>query len=468
MEDTASMLSEFGLKPYEARVYLAVVKLGLAAASQISKLARIRREEVYRTLPKLEKAGLVDRVLGKPIKVRALPVEEAVSILVERKREEASREISILTAKKEEFLKKFSTESLPTELEEEAPQFVLMAEKDSVSSRTASAIKAAKEEIAVVDSHENVMRFVLTFTDSLKEVKDRGVGVRILTEYPSDENLIPDLVNKWVPGNSFAIRYVDEIPSQYIIVDNREVMITTSSANTVSSSRCLWTDDVNLVGIILRDFKDQLQVSTDWRDYKFTPDEKMTRMLKTLKPRDHAILVYDSLDAKRNTLFNYINGALINDEAAVYVCSEETPDEIRTAMKQFGIEVEKHEDSGALEILDYTDVYIKGGKVEIDSIMDSWGKCYNDAMAKGFKGMKVTGEMSCFLEHQFVPELIEYEQALHTILDIPMTAICAYSAKTLEDSEDSINLYSELVKAHGKVLFAGKDNKLGKIEIRAS
>lgn len=45
-------------------------------------------------------------------------------------------------------------------------------------------------------------------------------------------------------------------------------------------------------------------------------------------------------------------------------------------------------------------------------------------------------------------------------------AICAYDASTLNKSKDPINLYTDLVKAHGTVLFAGIDNKLGKVAIR--
>jgi len=89
-----------------------------------------------------------------------------------------------------------------------------------------------------------------------------------------------------------------------------------------------------------------------------------------------------------------------------------------------------------------------------------------EAMENGFNGMRVTGEMACFIDHSLVEDLIEYEKALHTILDIPMTAVCAYNADSLAKVDKPIDVYSELVKAHGKVLFAGKDSTEGKIEIR--
>jgi len=47
-----------------------------------------------------------------------------------------------------------------------------------------------------------------------------------------------------------------------------------------------------------------------------------------------------------------------------------------------------------------------------------------------------------------------------------MIAIYAYSVRSLSETLDPINFYSELVKGHGTVLFTRPDNKLGRIEIR--
>jgi len=98
--------------------------------------------------------------------------------------------------------------------------------------------------------------------------------------------------------------------------------------------------------------------------------------------------------------------------------------------------------------------------------MDRWSKLHDEAVARGFKGLRVTGEMCCFLEHNLVEELVEYERSLHRVLELPMTAICAYNAKMLAKAKNPINLYTELVRAHAAVLFAGVDDELGKMEIR--
>jgi hypothetical protein len=136
-------------------------------------------------------------------------------------------------------------------------------------------------------------------------------------------------------------------------------------------------------------------------------------------------------------------------------------------MRSFGVNVEEYEKTGALDILHYTSVYIKDGKFDIPDVMNTWNNYYREAMAMGFKGLRVTGEMSCFIEHRLVRELLEYEQSLHTTLDIPMTAICAYNSQALGRIDNPIDVYSELVKAHGKILFAGSDTRNSeRMEIR--
>lgn len=467
-EDSARKLSEFGLTPYEAKVYLAAVRLGPTSASKISKHAQIRREEVYRTLPKLEKAGLIDRVLGRPVKIRAMPLKDALAILISRKEEQAKQEISSLYSKRDGILESIEAEVGTIEPEEEEYHFTLISEKDAVASRTAAMIENSTSSIDIVDSSANIVRFILNYADALNGTKDRGIRVRILTVCPDNEDTIPDALQKHIPANSFSLRYIETLPSRYVLFDRTQAIITTTPEGTLSDMKCLWTDDRSLVGLIERDFEEQFGKSNGWETYTLSPSEKMTRIVKHLSPRDHVILVYDSIEAKRNTLFNYLRYGLDNGEAAVYVCSEESPNEIRKAMQDFGIRVSEYEETGALGIMNYTDIYIRDGKFSVLDIMDKWEKYYTNALAEGFKGLRVTGEMSCFMTHSLVDELIEYEKALHTILDIPLTAICAYNSETLANIENPLDVYSELVKAHGKVLFASKDSTIGKVEMRST
>jgi len=144
-----------------------------------------------------------------------------------------------------------------------------------------------------------------------------------------------------------------------------------------------------------------------------------------------------------------------------YVAGEESPHQIRKAMRQFGIGVDGLEKRGALHVFDYKDWYIIEGSFNSSKTMKFWKQLYDESMAKGFKGLRVTGEMACFFKHRMVKELVEYEKHLHRVLEIPMTAICAYDSNVIAN-EGGVELCLDLIKAHSTVIFIGLESGIVK------
>jgi len=182
--------------------------------------------------------------------------------------------------------------------------------------------------------------------------------------------------------------------------------------------------------------------------------------VRRMKPKDHVIMFYSKPEDKHSVLFTYLKAGLDQGEAVAYIACEETPDEIKEAMNRFGINVEK---SGALHVIDYKDGYIIGGKFDGAKTMEFWKKLYDESVTKGFKGLRVIGETSCFFEHGLVEELVEYERSLHRVLDFPMTAICAYNTDLVVNGGKR-ELYLDLIKAHSTVIFAGPEGAVVKSE----
>ncbi|MGD0451356.1 MAG: helix-turn-helix domain-containing protein, partial [Candidatus Bathyarchaeia archaeon] len=86
-DESTDLLLGLGLTLNQARVYLAILKLEKTTVGQVAKFSRVRREDVYRLLPSLEKMGLVERLLGKPAEVRATPISDALSLLVSEEKD---------------------------------------------------------------------------------------------------------------------------------------------------------------------------------------------------------------------------------------------------------------------------------------------------------------------------------------------------------------------------------------------
>lgn len=180
--------------------------------------------------------------------------------------------------------------------------------------------------------------------------------------------------------------------------------------------------------------------------------------VKSMQVKDHAILFYSNRTDKREVLFTYLKAGLDAGEAAIYVASEESPDEIKRAMKDFGLNSEQYEKSRALRVVDYRDWYIIEGKFDISKVFALWEQSLKESFANGFKGLRVTGEMSCFFKHHMLNELVVYERALHRELETPMKAICAYDdGVVLRGAEEDsyLRIYLDLITAHGTILFVG-------------
>jgi hypothetical protein len=182
--------------------------------------------------------------------------------------------------------------------------------------------------------------------------------------------------------------------------------------------------------------------------------QEIVDFVKKLKATDHVIMFYSKPEDKREVLFSYLKAGLDQGEAAAYVATQESPDEIMDGMRRFGVDVDKLVKSGALRVLSYKDVYFKGGKFSVQETTKLLRTLSDEATAKGFKGLRVTGEMACFFEKRMIKELVEYENALHRTLELPLTAICAYDAEAVA-KEGKGELYLDLIKAHRSVIIMG-------------
>lgn len=229
----------------------------------------------------------------------------------------------------------------------------------------------------------------------MTEAAKKDVRIRMISEVPEYEDSIPRAIEEQTsPGISLDLRYSDLHSGHYMIVDHKEALMATTTAGNLAENPLLWTNSDSLVGVLQKDFENLWHNSISWKNIETTNvPEKVIRFMKQLTPTNHLIFVYDSPEAKYNVLFNYLKVGLDNGEAGVYVATDENPSKIREAMKRFGINVEKYEKTGALHIFGYEDIYIIDGNFSMTITMNLWNKL-NEALKRGFKGLRVTGEMA--------------------------------------------------------------------------
>lgn len=465
-DQNVEMLSSFGLSRKQAKVYLSLVSLGTATVGEISRHSKVRREEVYRILPKLEKMGLIEKTLTTPVRLRAISIESALSILIKNEEENVKKRVTELTTKKTEFLEHYRTSFKKTE-SSTGDQFSLTSDKMVTLNKIKTLIDNAQTEIEYCTSREKLLQFIRYFSESLNHAADRGVKIRFISNLPNEEDDLPSAINLLLTTKkSIFIRYTENLPNHFIIADNKEVLSATSTVGYLADNPMLWSNNAPHVMVYKKLFQELWNSSVETLSMNVMSGvDKLKHFVKQMKPAEHVMLLYETTRAKMKVLLNYLKVGLDNGEATVYVCSESSVEEITEAIGQFGVDVIRCQNSGALKVIDYTQHYIIDGMFNIETTTKLWEHYYDEAISKGFKGLRVTVEMACFFKHNLLKELVIYERLLHKKPAIPMIAIYAYRADQLMEKNNSVNVYSELVKTHGGVLFTWVDKELGRIAI---
>jgi sugar-specific transcriptional regulator TrmB len=67
LEDITHELTEYGLSLTEVEIYLALLRLKGGKASDVSQISKVPRTEVYRIAGKLQKMGLIEAALERPV-----------------------------------------------------------------------------------------------------------------------------------------------------------------------------------------------------------------------------------------------------------------------------------------------------------------------------------------------------------------------------------------------------------------
>jgi sugar-specific transcriptional regulator TrmB len=249
-EDTVLMLG-LGLSLNQARVYLAILKLEKTTVRHITKFSGVRREEIYRLLPALEKMGLIEKILGKPTEIRVTPIKDALTFLLEEEKKKSDERLSGLRG----TIKKLSLKDWKQPPPEEESIYILIAEKTPILAKTSGLIRDSKKEVASITDKERMMLILSQFSDEFKQAIKNGAQIRLIFEGDSTDKLIKENARKLIDGASVHVKFHPKPLNHFIMSDDTEAVITGSTEGGLGESPSLWTNNSNLIGVLRTDFE---------------------------------------------------------------------------------------------------------------------------------------------------------------------------------------------------------------------
>jgi len=253
-DENTDLLLGLGLTLNQAKVYLAILKLQKTTVGQVANFSKVRREDVYRILPSLEKMGLIERFLGKPTEIRATRVSDSLASLVA---EEKNRSKERLTDMKSRVQKLSLKDWRQQPLGEESI-YILIAEKKAILAKTSELINNSKIEVGLIADKARIAQILANFPDEHKHAIKTGAKIRLIFEGEGPDILLKEKVQKFIGSASVSVKFHREPLNHFIMSDDKEALITTSKESGLGESPSLWTNNSNLIGVLRTGFE------SDW------------------------------------------------------------------------------------------------------------------------------------------------------------------------------------------------------------
>jgi hypothetical protein len=171
------ILTSLGLSLGEAKVFSALSELGESTAHTISTRSGEAREFVYRILPRLVKKGLVEVTVTSPKSFKAIPLKEAYTLLLKRRKEENRR----LRSRAMKALEKPKKPAFPAAAIDS--QISLVPLHEPPDTRIGQEYKSVQESVDLIFPSGKFLQWSRYYADiSLREILKRNVKMRVITQ----------------------------------------------------------------------------------------------------------------------------------------------------------------------------------------------------------------------------------------------------------------------------------------------
>src|SRR6202790_573594 len=165
---------------------------------------------------------------------------------------------------------------------------------------------------------------------------------------------------------------------------------------------------------------------------------------------DHICLIYDSQEEQLAMPVPSIRMGLERGEKCIFIAPEKTLNDVNEALHAIGIDVDEAVTSGRLVVASQEDTYLLNGHFEPDKMIRFLADSLEPAIASGFSGLRVVGEMTWALAGDLgTGPLIEYEAELnYFVRDHPVAVTCQYDRKRF-----SPEVILNMIRTHPIVIY---------------
>jgi sugar-specific transcriptional regulator TrmB len=303
-------LTRFGFTREEAEFYVFLSAIGPATARTIARRFNVNRVKAYRTLKDLEEKGLVVKIMGRPLRFTAQPIEG----LIQNKINETKLSLQELEANQEkirEDLEKIKDKNISVD---DDPIFRIYQGRQQVYELLAGMCDRVKEEMMIVTTSTDFLRLGLWGIDErLVDLTKRGIKVNILIEVK--ESNIREIEE--IQGD-LEIRHLSvPSPVRIVTMDNVETLSSVAMDDTMSmttqNDTGLWTNAVGFTAAM------QIFYNAIWSDAPSS--EVIINSIKTGKKPQELITIRSMTEYNQ-----YFKSLIENSEKSIDIMVNQIQD----------------------------------------------------------------------------------------------------------------------------------------------
>jgi len=172
-----------------------------------------------------------------------------------------------------------------------------------------------------------------------------------------------------------------------------------------------------------------------------------------LAGRNHVCAFFNTIDEEHRVLGSFYKDGFDRGEKATHIVDSENREWYLNRLAEAGINVQEMMDTGQLEVLPWTDMYVRDHRFDQDAMLATVEKLIQSGAAAGYSRTKLVGHHMdwLFSDKPAVNNLLEYEARLNHVLskyDAPV--ICNYDL-----SKVGASVAMDIMRTHPLVIVGG-------------
>ncbi|MCW4006150.1 MAG: hypothetical protein NWF04_06100 [Candidatus Bathyarchaeota archaeon] len=258
-DEEIEALIGLGLTELQARVYLAIVCLQSAPVKAIAKTSGIARQDIYRVAAELQKKGLIEKVIASPVEYKAMPLKDAVKLLV------LCRQRETMDARKKamKLAHKIKQNSQDENNEKDAGDgFFFVTGEEASRRRFKNALDTNLKTVEGIFYWKGLRNILVEGQNIWETILTGGAKVRLIVYGTQKDPQVQQIIQTLKTKGTFNIKYTTKPPPATItIFDKNKVLATTTPEPNPENAPSLWLNNQSFTTILQEYFEHTWQTA---------------------------------------------------------------------------------------------------------------------------------------------------------------------------------------------------------------